>query len=231
MMKYIYCHPLFEERKSAHRFAWQLERRFEEANRKLTRFDYQCTGEETGQFCDVSIDSLIADIDKIADAGEIVLIGLRLGATLAFLFTLKNPGRVKKLIMISPVINGSNYIEYLIRKQKIKNIMTDNIENSPSDHFINIEGYKTSQLLLEQIKKINPTKYDLDSTNQKNSISILNTINSMTNNTEISEFVESLQKKGFKANSKSIEFPPIWERIGHKDCTPLADSVMELCYD
>ena len=112
-MKYIYCHPLFEERKSAHRFSWQLERLFENAGRKLERFDYQCTGEEAGQFCDVSMESLIADIDKIADTDQIVLTGLRLGATLAFMYALKNPSRIKKLIMISTIINGDDYAEYV----------------------------------------------------------------------------------------------------------------------
>ena len=81
------------------------------------------------------------------------------------------------------------------------------------------------------MKKINLAKYNFDTIHKKIGISILNTINSMTNNKEISEFVKLLQKTGFNANLKSIEFPPIWERIGHKDCSRIADSIMELCYD
>ncbi len=199
---------------------------------KLERFDYKCTGEEAGQFCDVSIESLIADIGRIADKDEIVLTGLRLGATLAFMYALKNPDRIKKIIMISPIINGTDYVEHICRKQKLKNIITSNCDISPQgEGFINIEGYKTSRLFLEQVKRINLTKYDFAHTHKKTTISVLNTINSMTNNTEVYEFVESLQKNGFKVNSKSIEFPPIWERIGLMDYKPLIEPLMEMYND
>ena len=103
-MRYIYCHPLFDERKCAHRFSYQLAKTFEENNLQLERFDYRGTGEGDGRFCDVTMDSLRVDIQTTINRDRVCLIGTRFGAAIVFDFCCQNGSAVHTLILIEPVV-------------------------------------------------------------------------------------------------------------------------------
>ena len=61
-MRYIYCHPLFDERKCSHRFSYHLQKHFERNNLVLERFDYTGTGESQADFAEVTFSTLLEDI-------------------------------------------------------------------------------------------------------------------------------------------------------------------------
>ena len=125
-MRYIYCHPLFDERKCAHRFSYQLAKAFEKNYLELERFDYHGTGEADGEFYNVTMNSLSADIQAIVDGDRVCLIGTRFGATIALDCCCRNESAVRTLVLIEPVVNGHGYAEYLFRKQHLKDMMTGN---------------------------------------------------------------------------------------------------------
>ena len=154
-MRYVYCHPLFDERKCAHRFSYQLKNTFRAAGLTLERFDYQGTGEAAGDFKDVSLETLREDVNQKVNGKEICLIGLRLGASLALDYCSRNFGTVQKLVLLEPIVNGAQYVDYLYRKQHIKDLMTGKSVAIPQDNgYVNIEGYKTNIHLIEQIENL-----------------------------------------------------------------------------
>ena len=105
-MRYIYCHPLFDERKCAHRFSYQLSKAFEKKDMKLERFDYRGTGEAKGRFSDVTIESLRKDLKQKASNDDVCLIGTRFGGTVVFDYCCTNKSGVETTVLIEPVING-----------------------------------------------------------------------------------------------------------------------------
>ena len=108
---------MFDERKCAHRFSYCLKSAFEQAGLTLERFDYRGTGEAAGEFADVSMDSIREDMSDHLENDRVCLIGLRFGATIAYEYAARFPAIVHKLVLIEPIINGSDYVDYLKRKQ------------------------------------------------------------------------------------------------------------------
>ena len=141
-MRYIYCHPLFDERKCSHRFSYQLCESFKSASLILERFDYLGTGEADGDFKDVTMETLRGDIDRKISCNKASLIGVRFGATLALDYCRRHANRINKLVLIEPILDGAAYINHLYRKQHLKDIMTGCLNLGQEDGFRNIEGYK-----------------------------------------------------------------------------------------
>lgn len=220
-MRYIYCHPLFDERKCAHRFSYDLHKAFEKASLTLERFDYCGTGEAEGRFEDVSLNSLWADVEARINGDEICLIGLRLGATIALNYAAANPCAVKKLVLLEPVVDGAGYVDYLYRKQHIKDLMTgESADKFRENGFVNIEGYKTSVLFLDQIKNFNPSAIPP-------TCPVL--IVQISNNTKIETEIMTLRERPGQSEIKIINMPTFWERIPISDYSELTDTVLRWC--
>jgi pimeloyl-ACP methyl ester carboxylesterase len=231
-MKYIYCHPLFDERKCSHRFSYYLEKVFREHRLALTRFDYRGTGEADGEFSEVTMDMLRHDLaNQIDHEEEISLIGVRFGASLAFDYCCRAMKKVKSLILIEPIIHGPDYIDYLFRKQHIKDLLTG-LPSKPlcTESFCNIEGYKTNTRLLEQIRALSLTQIAKDCT-AADAIRIVQVSHHSKVNSQSVGFAESLQKTGQTASVEHLNIYPFWERIPLADYTQAATTIWEWCRD
>ena len=231
-MKYIYCHPLFDERKCSHRFSYYLEKVFSEHGLVLNRFDYRGTGEADGEFSDVTLETLRNDLANQIDHEEgISLIGVRFGASLAFDYCCRKPKKIKRLILVEPIIQGLDYIDYLFRKQHIKDLLTGlPSESLSTDSFCNIEGYKTNTRLLEQIRGLSLTKIAKDCTVTE-AIRIVQVSNHLRVNSQFAGLAESLQKVGQTTLVEHLNISPFWERIPLADYTQAATKIWEWCRD
>jgi len=227
-MRYIYCHPLFDERKCAHRFSYQLARAFEKNNLQLERFDYHGTGEAEGSFCDVTMDSLRGDLQEIIGKDRVCIIGTRFGAAVAFDYCCQGNLNVHSFVMIEPVINGRSYTEYLFRKQHLKDMMTGNGSNfSQEDGFINLEGFKTSAVFLEQIRRIN--LFEILKQIKVKSVFIMQLSASGRVCSEYKVFADSLQKQSIPTKTEVFNLPAFWERIPDGDYTAANQRILEWC--
>lgn len=220
-MRYVYCHPLFDERKCAHRFSYDLQNALEKAGLTLQRFDYRGTGEAKGRFEDVSLDTLQADVEVHINGDETCLIGLRFGATLALNYTAAHPETIKKLVLLEPIIDGAEYVDYLHRKQHIKDLMTgESVDKLRENGFVNIEGYKTSVLFLDQIKNMNPS-----ATPPKCPVLIVQ----ISNNSKIEPEIMGLKEQLERPKIEIINLPIFWERIPISDYSKLTDIILRWC--
>jgi len=227
-MRYIYCHPLFDERKCAHRFSYQLTKTFEENNLQLERFDYQGTGEAQGKFCDVTMESLRDNLQEIVGQDKVCIIGTRFGATVAFDLCCRDTVDVDKLVMIEPVINGRSYAEYLFRKQHLKDMMTGNGSNfSQEDGCINLEGFKTNAVFIEQIRRIN--LFEMQSQIRVKSVFIMQISASGKVCSEYGLFAGDFRKNSIPACIEVFNLPAFWERIPDGDYTAANERILEWC--
>lgn len=225
MMRFIYCHPLFDERKCAHRFSCQLAKAFENTGLDLERFDYQGAGESDGAFCDITLDRLTSDLHRIVNGDHVCLIGTRLGATIAFNLCYTGMASVHTLILIEPVIDGPHYVEYLLKKQRLKDVMTGN-HNKPSDgDFINLEGYKTSTLLIRQLQRL-----QLFETAAMNNpyphIRIISVSSTSTMNPDYFRLAERLKNSSSSVDWAHFQLPVFWERIPAYDYSAITTKIL-----
>ena len=228
-MKYIYCHPLFDERKCAHRFSYRLKKALEEKGLVLQRFDYCGTGEAPGEFADVSLQSLRADIVRQTEGDQVCLIGLRFGASLVLDYCVGGPGPAKTVVLIEPVVDGKTYVQYLRRKQRIKNLMTRSSGREfQDDGYENIEGYKTSAKFISQLENIN--LLDLAGAYScANSVFIAGISNRQKVDPGLATLANSLQGKAQHVSVENFVLPIFWERIGPADCTELTTAIARWC--
>lgn len=230
-MRYIYCHSLFDERKCAHRFSYQLNSAFEEESLRFERFDYQGTGEADGQFFEVTVESLRNDLKQKAGDDTVCLIGTRLGAAVVYDYCCTNTSGVETVILIEPVVNGKSYAKYLFRKQHLKDMMTGNAgELLTEGGFCNLEGYKTSSKFIEQIKQIQLAE-TAESVKVSNTVHIVQISASSRVDTEYSLLAECLKKSGIEASVEIFNLPVFWERIPDTDYSVLTEKIVEWCSD
>jgi len=116
----LLCNPFGEEAMRAHCIYRVLATQLERSGYAVMRFDYGGTGDSMGDSNEVTVESCIADVSLAAaelraasGAGKLVVIGLRLGATLAALATSRGGLRLRHLVMWDPVVDGSSYLSEL----------------------------------------------------------------------------------------------------------------------
>jgi pimeloyl-ACP methyl ester carboxylesterase len=228
-MRYVYCHPLFDERKCAHRFSFQLKNEFQVANLALNRFDYRGTGESPGKFEDISLDTLREDVSTQVNSDEVSLVGLRFGASLAFDYCAHSLGTVRNLVLLEPIVDGAMYVDYLYRKQHIKNLMTGkSICNLQDKAYENLEGYKTSLRFIEQIKDLNLVELATEHA-IGNSVFIIQISNRPKIEPRLSGLAKILEGSARRIIVENVKIPMFWERIPSTDYTELAQKVLRLC--
>jgi uncharacterized protein len=121
----LLCNPFGEEAARAHRAYRIMARKLEDAGYAAMRFDYSGTGDSSGDIDDVGVDAWIEDIEAAADelrresgVSRIVLVGLRLGATLAALCAQRGRLRAAHVVLWDPVVDGAQYLRELRRAHR-----------------------------------------------------------------------------------------------------------------
>lgn len=121
----LLCNPFGEEAARAHRLYRVMARKLEDAGYAAMRFDYSGTGDSSGDIADVGIDDWLQDIAAAAEhlrrasgAQRIVLVGLRLGGTLAALCARRGLLRAAHVLLWDPVVDGADYLRELGRAHR-----------------------------------------------------------------------------------------------------------------
>jgi pimeloyl-ACP methyl ester carboxylesterase len=229
-MYFDYFYPLFDERKCSHRFAFLLKTILEENGMELRRLEYQGTGEAAGEFSDVSFESLRSDVEGDLDDREdaLRLVGLCFGASLCLDYVARFPGRVKHLVLIEPILDGAKYVDQLFRKQKLKDVMTGNeVGDQLKDGYFNLEGYKTSQKLIGELKEFNCFEIAEQVTGLE-SVVICQISDRIKVDAGMAKLADILRSGAGKVLLETVQFPRFWERISVKDYTPLLKKITNI---
>ena len=228
-MRYVYCHPLFDERKCAHRFSYQLKTAFEAEGLNLERFDYRGTGEAPGEFSQLCLDSLRQDVDQHVRGEKVCLIGLRFGASLAFDYCARSADRIPTLILVEPVIDGAEYVHFLRRKQHIKNVMTaESSDTLDEEGCENIEGYRTSSKFVEQMMHFD-LREEASQRAPLAGIFIAHISSRPKISPQIAALTELLKRSGSKVSVENAKLPVFWQRIPSTDYGVLTRKILRWC--
>jgi glycosyltransferase involved in cell wall biosynthesis/pimeloyl-ACP methyl ester carboxylesterase len=158
----VMCAAMGYEALCAHQSWRVLADNLAAAGLPTLRFDYPGAGDSLDDANDPmpydswrrSIREATAWMRETLGVQEIVLIGFRIGATLA-----AEAGESSHLVQLAPVVKGSAYL----RELRILSRMLAERESGPrergaSEGEINLEGFTTNASLLRAIKKIDLTK-------------------------------------------------------------------------
>ena len=158
---YIFCHPFAEEKLWAHRVFVNFARDLAYRGNTVLRFDYRGNGDSNGNFSDGTLTHYGEDIesavsflhqqtDNIRQTG---LLGLRLGASLAWLAAQRCPIS-GPLILWDPILNGEEYIMEVLRSNlttqlavygEVREDREQLIEKLRRNELVNVEGYELGQ--------------------------------------------------------------------------------------
>lgn len=116
----VLCKPFGQEAIRAHRMFRVLADRLARQGHPVLRFDYYATGDSMGDdeeaclsgWCD---DLLAADSELRALSGmpSTTWMGMRLGASVAFLAAARAPRHLSKLVLWDPIVDGKPYLDFL----------------------------------------------------------------------------------------------------------------------
>ena len=119
----VLCNPFGEEAARAHRAYRVLAGKLQQEGYATLRFDYSGTGDSSGQAIDCTVQQWVEDIEaavgesrRQSGSSQVVLVGLRFGATLAALCAqrdhLSRLG-ISQLVLWDPVVRGDLYLQEL----------------------------------------------------------------------------------------------------------------------
>lgn len=137
----LFCNAFGEERKSSALTMVRLARAVAAAGFTVLRFDYWGCGDSEGEFVDADVETRLADIRCAADwlrgrvGGDVCLLGLRLGATLAAAAVQDIPG-CAGLALVEPIPDGGAYLGGELRRKLVRQMMTAGSERSSRDEMM-----------------------------------------------------------------------------------------------
>jgi hypothetical protein len=129
--------PYGEERKCATRLLVDLARELAVNELDVLRFDYAGTGESTGDLAKMSLGDWRGNVSaaflrlrKLSTGRPLMGVGARLGGNLL----LGGPfERVKRLVLLEPLAGGNAFVEEMVRRKQIKEMMGGGAAASESD--------------------------------------------------------------------------------------------------
>ena len=117
----LLCQPWGQEYIRAHRSMRRLATLLAGSGCHVMRFDYFGTGDSMGTSqevnfggCAQDIETAIEELRDTSGANRVVLVGLRLGATLAAYVAARNKKVIGALALWDPVVSGGEYLEELL---------------------------------------------------------------------------------------------------------------------
>ena len=120
---WILCPPFAEEEKSAHRTLTEIALDLQARGEASLLFCYRGTGDSEGDFARANLTEWRADIAAAiiaatarAPDAQIGLLGVRLGASLAYL----ERARARSLLLIEPILSGRSMLSQLNMRQKMR---------------------------------------------------------------------------------------------------------------
>lgn len=114
----LLCGPVGQEYMRTHRALHQLAGQLAGAGCDVLRFEYTGIGDSAGDEAELAtwqqdIVTAAHELTELSGASRVALIGVRLGASLAF--AVAGPVRASRLVLWDPVVSGTEYLALLER--------------------------------------------------------------------------------------------------------------------
>lgn len=233
----VFCNPIFEERKSAHRTMVETALFLCQHGYRVGRFDYRGCGDSSGNFEDFTVKHWLKDIESVFTHIRSInptlptaFLGLRFGATLALQSGTLN--HVDYLILWEPVVNGMKYIQEELKRAQVKEMMTWGhsattreamLNQIQTRAFFDLSGYMLSKQLFDDICKISLQEFIIKFTGKLLLVSISHAKTIGSIQSELSAISAEKQK----CYTKKVVLPPFWNLISYVDCSKLISETVD----
>ena len=161
----VFCYPWGAEYLHAHRSLRQLASKLSLAGCHTLRFDYFGTGDSSGEMTDADlsgwqddIETAIEELQDSTGAKSVVLIGLRLGATLAASVVARRRKDVEALVLWDPVVKGDIYLEALGLVSDSRVQSADAPTGQQSERIHHIGGFPLTSRMEHELKTLDLIK-------------------------------------------------------------------------
>ena len=225
-MGVVFCAPFAEEKKCSYRTFATAARTFASAGVACVRLDYFGTGDSGGRFTDFSPSRAIDDIAAAADelrgrsgVSDVVLLGLRLGGTLA----LAAAARVgaASVILWQPVVSGRSFFDLTIKRQMMRRqLISGGAREQGTGDVIDLDGFPLSQAAAAEIRSLDCATAGGGYDGPVRLLQILHTENVSR------EYGELANALGERAAVATVKCPPFWNRIDLADTGEVVEKTM-----
>ena len=221
----LLCHPFGEEKLWSHRVYVNFAR--EAANRGLAvlRFDFRGHGDSDGQSEDNSLDSFAADIEsamqvlrsEVPAANNVGILGLRLGATLAWLRAARDES-LRWVMLWDPIMIGERYMQELLRINlstqlaihgKVRKNRETLVAELQSGSHVNVDGYLIGHKLFADCCAINMGETPAPAQGARTLIVQIAPNINQKDRVDLLEFADGPGSREFV----KTEEPPFWREI------------------
>jgi len=164
----VFCHPAGDEKQKSYRAIVGFARALSEPGIPSLRFDCFGFGDSEGEIIEANIESQVSNVTTAIEllqqqtgVRQIVLAGVRLGATIAVIAALDQPA-VTGLIAVAPVVSGEMYWNSMLRTQQMS-FLTRGLKSTSRDVIIEqleetghteISADRLSLEYIEQLQKV-----------------------------------------------------------------------------
>jgi len=227
--------PLFEERKSAYSALRRVAQRLAAAGHAVMRFDYRGSGESGGtaalrrwEHLSQDVATVRKTLARLSGKRDSALLGLRAGATVALLETIRVGGEA--VIALAPIVSGATQVRLWRMRSKIKAELTVDAESQKSDvksqrstnsDVFDFDGFPVHPGFFEDVAKIDLVK-DLGR------LSCPGLIAQVSHREDAApESVRLMETLGSRATLRCIRMEPFWDKIDDVDTAPLEDLALK----
>ena len=222
---FVLIHPFGEEKLWSHRVFVNFAREAALRGIPALRFDLSGHGDSEGHSQNSTVSSYLADIESaqrkflelFPDTQEPGLLGLRLGATLAYL-TSARQGNLSSLILWEPIINGARYMQELLRINlstqlavygSVKENREALVEKMRQGISTNVDGYLISREFFDECTSIDLSQDELVKPGVPSLVVQIAPNIKQKDRQELVVLADSLLEGSFL----KIEEPPFWREI------------------
>ncbi len=208
----VLCYPIGLEYIRSHRTFVQLASRLSRGGFHVLRFDYFGTGDSSGadEDADVAqwlsdIRSAIGEVRSLSRSSEVILVGLRFGATLAYLTATQMTG-IREVLLWEPILKGADYIEELQAWQRDRSSTPeDRSIQANRTHDLNFDalGFAFSPLAAEPILRL-----DLSSADSVPESSLV--VLERSDRKSRPEMASFLERLAGRVTYRSVPHPGVW---------------------
>ena len=233
------CHPLFEERKSAHRIMVDAARALAAAGCVVLRFDYRGCGDSTGDFAAFSCADWREDIVQacrcLTDNTRVKrlgLLGLRLGASLAFEVG-STLDTVDFAVLWEPILNGRRHFDHELRRKVVREMVTFGqsrvtratlLKDLEDGKPIDLDGFAVTPRLFAELGAVDLSKLPQRVARKTLLVQVAPTGAAPR---ELQGFKDAILSAGAAVDLVSVEEDPFWNLVGLVECPKLIEKTEE----